>query len=75
MCVSVALFIQHVNRISCILLLSLASVATPMFYSLSQLHHFQINDIEHKICAEIPLTNRPKTVSFQEELWECISVP
>jgi len=60
---SVALVIQNIMLKSSFILLSVVSLAIPVFCCLiQQRHNFQINDIEHKICAENLSRNLSTTV-------------
>ena len=70
-CVSVALGIQHMMRMRCIILLSVASLALQYFSALShKLHDFQQNAIEHKMCVLIFSTTFARNISHSKKNWE-----
>jgi hypothetical protein len=68
--VSVALYIQHAERIRSIVLTSVVYPAFNIFFTLShERHDFREKVYEHKICAFIFFSNfYVKHFSFQEEL-------
>ena len=64
-CVSVALVMQHMMRMRCIILSSVDSLAVQYFRTLShKKHDFQKILSEHKMCSDILYNFRLKCHSF-----------